>query len=471
MKRILGLDLGTNSIGWALVNEAENDGEKSSIIRLGVRVNPLTVDELTNFEKGKSITTNAERTLKRSMRRNLQRYKLRRENLIEILKEHGFISDDSILSENGNKTTFETYRLRAKAATEEISLEQLARVLLLINKKRGYKSSRKAKNKEDDGALIDGMDIAKKMYDENLTPGQYCLQLLENDKKQLPDFYRSDLQAEFDKIWEKQKEFYPEILIEELKEKLQEKNEKQTWAICKEPFNIVGVPRTTKGDEQKKENFIWRVKALTEKMNLESLAIVLQKINVQINNSSGYLGEISDRSKELYFNKQTVGQYLMTQLDRDPHARLKTQVFYRQDYLDEFNTIWETQAKFHKTLTDTLKHEIRDITIFYQRRLKSQKGQISFCEFEHHKKEIVVDGKKKIITAGLKVIPRSSPLFQEFKIWQILNNIEITDKKTGEVTLLAQDEKEKLFARLQTVEKLTAKEVLEVLFEKKAKNY
>ena len=93
MKKIVGLDLGTTSIGFALVNEAENREEKSSIIKLGVRVNPLTVDEMTNFEKGKSITTNADRTLKRSMRRNLQRYKLRRENLIEILKENGFISN------------------------------------------------------------------------------------------------------------------------------------------------------------------------------------------------------------------------------------------------------------------------------------------------------------------------------------------------------------------------------------------
>ncbi len=56
MKRILGLDLGTNSIGWALVNEAETDEEVSSIIRItGVRVNPLTVDESINFEKGKSM--------------------------------------------------------------------------------------------------------------------------------------------------------------------------------------------------------------------------------------------------------------------------------------------------------------------------------------------------------------------------------------------------------------------------------
>ena len=46
MKKILGLDLGTNSIGWAVVNEAESAEERSSIVKLGVRVNPLTVDEL-----------------------------------------------------------------------------------------------------------------------------------------------------------------------------------------------------------------------------------------------------------------------------------------------------------------------------------------------------------------------------------------------------------------------------------------
>lgn len=83
MKKILGLDLGTNSIGWAVVNEAETEDETSSIVKLGVRVNPLSVDEASNFEKGKSITTNADRTLNRSARRNLQRYKQRREALIK----------------------------------------------------------------------------------------------------------------------------------------------------------------------------------------------------------------------------------------------------------------------------------------------------------------------------------------------------------------------------------------------------
>ena len=480
MKKILGLDLGTNSIGWAVVNEAEKAGEQSSIVKLGVRVNPLTVDELTNFEKGKSITTNADRTLKRSMRRNLQRYKLRREHLIEILKANGFISDDTILSETGNRTTFETYRLRAKAATEEITLAEFARVLLMINKKRGYKSSRKAKNTEE-GQLIDGMEIAKRLYNENLTPGQFSLELLKNGKKYLPDFYRSDLQTEFDKVWDVQKRFYPEILTDDLKENLQGKNKTQSWAICQKPFGIEGVKRRTKGNEQKVENYSWRVKALSEQMDLEKLAIVLQEINGQINNASGYLGEISDRSKELYFNHQTVGQYQMAQLDKNPNYSLKNQVFYRQDYLNEFEAIWETQARFHKELTSGLKKEIRDVVIFYQRPLKSQKGLISFCEFESRQIEVEIEGKKKIKTVGNRVCPKSSPLFQEFKIWQRLNDVEVSgmivpiqqhdlfgfakDYTYGK-RRLQQEEKERLFAELNYKEKLSKAEVLKMLFPK-----
>lgn len=432
MKKILGLDLGTNSIGWALVNEAELDGEASSIIKLGVRVNPLTVDELTNYEKGKSITTNADRTLKRSMRRNLQRYKLRRENLIEILKEHGFISNETLLSESGARTTFETYRLRAQAATQEISLEQFARVLLMINKKRGYKSSRKAKGAED-GVLIDGMDIAKKMYNENLTPGEFSLQLLKSGKKHLPDFYRSDLQLEFDKIFDKQIEFAPDILSQELKEELRGKKRDAVWAICAKRFKekgvaLVGIKRSGSAAEQKIENYEWRAKGLYDKLDVEQLVPVLQQINNQINSSSGYLGAISDRSKELFFNQQTVGQYQMNILDGNPNASLRNMVFYRQDYLDEFNIIWEKQSEYHKELTPELKVEIRDIVIFYQRRLKSQKGLISFCEFESRKVEVEIDGAKKTKIVGSRVIPRSSPLFQEFKIWQTINNIEVFGK-------------------------------------------
>lgn len=513
MKRILGLDLGTNSIGWALINEAENEEERSSIVKLGVRVNPLTVDELTNFERGKSITTNAERELKRSMRHNLQRYKLRREALIDVLKEHKWITEEAILSENGNRTTFETYRLRAKAATEEISLEEFARVLLMINKKRGYKSNRKTQGTEE-GTLIDGMDIARELYRNHLTPGELCLEQLDAGKNFSPDFYRSDLQNEFDRIWEKQKEYYPEILTDVLKEELRGKKREAVWAICAKYFiwkeyftewnqekgqterqerthKLEGIYNKRKKEEAKRENLQWRVKGLKEKLSLEQLVIVLQEINTQINDSSGYLGAISDRSKMLYFNKQTVGQYQMQMLDKNPHTSLRNMVFYRQDYLDEFNTIWERQATYHKELTAELKEEIRDSIIFYQRRLKSQKGLIGICEFESHQLKMNIDGKNRIKTVGNRVIPRSSPLFQEFKIWQILNNIEVIVsgnkgkqkkvKKNSPVPFeeisnaeqlkqngnryLYQEEKELLARELFVRDKMTKAEVLRLLFD------
>ena len=461
MKKILGLDLGTTSIGWAIVHEAENEKEQSEIIKLGVRVNPLTVDEQTNFEKGKSITTNADRTLKRSARRNLQRFKLRKENLIEILKEKGFISNDTLLSENGNKSTFETYRLRAKATNEAVTLEQLSRILLMINKKRGYKSSRKAKT-QDEGQLIDGMEIAKTLYNENITPGQFVLNILKEGKKYIPDFYRSDLQSEFDKIWNFQKQFHSEILTDEFKQLIIGKGKVVTTKLFLKEHNIYTAEN--KGADKKTQAYQWRVDALTKELSKDELAFVISDVNGIISNSSGYLGSISDRSKELFFNKQTVGEYLMNQLDKDSHTKLKNQVFYRQDYLDEFNTIWEIQAKYHKELSEELKGEIRDIIIFYQRRLKSQKGLISFCEFESNQIELNVDGKKKIKTIGSRVCPKSSPLFQEFKIWQILNNIQLIEKDNGAKRPLEQEEKEILFNELNFRDKISKNEALKILY-------
>ncbi|GGE97917.1 CRISPR-associated endonuclease Csn1 [Chishuiella changwenlii] len=462
IKNILGLDLGTNSIGWAFVKETVNNTKQSIIEKIGVRVNPLTTDEQTNFEKGKPITTNAGRTLARSSRRNLQRYKLRRDNLIKILKENKWITDETILAENGNQTTFETFRLRALAAEENLNLSDLSRVLLMINKKRGYKSSRKVNNTED-GQLIDGMAIAKKLYEENLTPGQYVHDSLKSGNKRIPDFYRSDLQNELNAIWEYQKQFYLELLTDNLKEELNGKGKIATWTTLKVPFSLESIKREKKRDELKFENYQWRNDALQQQLNLEQLTIVLQEINTQIYNSSGYLGAISDRSKELYFNQQTVGQYQYLQLKNNPHARLKAQVFYRQDYLDEFEKIWEVQAKGREdVLTNNLKEDIRDVIIFYQRKLKSHKGLISLCEFEQ--KEIIINGKKKNV--GLRVIPKSSPLFQEFKIWQKLHNVKLKNKETKEVFTLNEQDKIMLFEELNLKGNLAADKVLALLYDK-----
>ncbi len=467
-RTILGLDLGTNSIGWAFVKESTDSSQKSEIIKLGVRVNPLTVDEQTNFEKGKPISTNADRTLKRGARRNLQRFKQRRENLIEILINHGFISGDYPLTEIGKNTTHQTLMVRAKAAHSKVSLHDFAKILLSINKKRGYKSSRKSKG-EDEGIAVDGMTVAKILYDENLTPGQYVLKTLAEGKKYIPDFYRSDLRKELNLIWDKQAEYFPSHLTNELLHEIEDKNKGQTYKILEEPWGLKGFRMSGNKEEQRLEKYKWRSQAFTEKLELEKLTIVLQEINGELTKSSGYLGAISDRSKKLYFNKITVGEYLYNQIEKNPHTSLKNQIFYRQDYLDEFEQIWETQAKYYpEILSIQLKEEIRDVVIFYQRKLKSQKGLISFCQFESKEEEYFdkITGKTKIRTIGQRVAPRSSPVFQEFKIWQNLNNLVFENEKSNEiieVRSLDDNVRGEIFEELNIRGDLSPKDLLKVI--------
>jgi CRISPR-associated endonuclease Csn1 len=477
MKKILGLDLGTASIGWALVNEAENDKEMSSIIKIGARIinygdNLVKIDKTgkitpsmepeKDFASGKGLSPNAGRTRSRGARRNLQRYKLRRGELIKILKLHKLVGDDFIFSEQGNASTFNTYKQRALAVTQQINLDEFVRILLMINKKRGYKSSRKAKG-EDEGKLIDGMEVAQMLYDTNKTPGQFTYQLLCDGKKTIPDYYRSDLQSEFDKIWEFQKQFYTELNSELIYEQV------KTNKLCK-LLTITELELKGNASEKKILRFELRNKATSIQLQLNEISECLVEINKEINNASGYLGAIGDRSKELLFDTLTVGQYLYKQIEKDSHASLKNQIFYRKDYLNEFNTLWEQQAKYYPILTDELKHEIRDVIIFFQRKLKSQKGLLSFCEFESKEIEVTIDGNKKNKTRGSRVISRSSPLFQEFKIWQILNNIEATNLITKENYDLNNEARNLLYEELTIKPKLSKKEALSILFDD-AKNY
>ncbi|MGY6523040.1 MAG: type II CRISPR RNA-guided endonuclease Cas9 [Mongoliitalea sp.] len=447
MKKILGLDLGTTSIGWAFIREPEKDVVGSEIVDMGVRIVPLSSDEENDFAKGNTISINADRTLKRGARRNLQRFKQRRNALLEIFKDKNLIPSNFKYAEDGPSSTFSTLKQRDKAAKEKIELDELVKVLLQINKKRGYKSSRKAKSDEDEGSAIDSMVIAKELYENDLTPGQWVYDALKNGKKNVPDFYRSDLQEEFKKIVNYQSEFYPDILNFSFVEDWMGKASSPT----KQYFNKKGVQLAEnkgKRDDRRLQEYKWRAEAVKSKIDLSEIAFILSQINSQISNSSGYLGAISDRSKELYFKNLTVGQYLFQQVQKNPHTRLKGQVFYRQDYLDEFEKIWSVQSGFHPQLNDEIKKEIRDITIFFQRRLKSQKHLISNCEFEEHN----------------KVVPKSHPIFQEFRIWQNLNNLTLLKKDNlNEKYELALEDKIALSKELAFKRDLPLKDALSIL--------
>ena len=92
MKKILGLDLGTNSIGWALIEQDLNK-RKGSILDLGTRIIPMSQDVLGKFDSGVSISQTAERRIYRGKRRLYQRDHLRRERLHRVLNVLGFLPD------------------------------------------------------------------------------------------------------------------------------------------------------------------------------------------------------------------------------------------------------------------------------------------------------------------------------------------------------------------------------------------
>lgn len=92
-KKILGLDLGTNSIGWALIS-TDDAGNPIKIDGMGSRIIPMTQDVLDNFSGGKPIETQtAARTRYRSTRRLRERHLLRRERLHRVLNVLGFLPE------------------------------------------------------------------------------------------------------------------------------------------------------------------------------------------------------------------------------------------------------------------------------------------------------------------------------------------------------------------------------------------
>lgn len=446
MKRVLGLDLGTTSIGWAYVIESDDPSE-SKIIDAGVRLTTLTTDEQKNFAEGKPITTNADRTLKRSMRRNLQRYKLRRSNLMAILKELGFIDKKSKLYEDGEGTTHETLRIRARAANKKVSKEEFARILLSINKKRGYKSNRKMNVADEE--ILDEIDIAKELVEKKWTPGQHALSLLNAGQKKVPKYYRSDLYNELRTIIAVQGAEYPDIFNERLLEEIDGLRLQATSKLFRGRYDTETAENKGSRQEKNLRAYEWRVACAKVVQPKEIVTYVMAQINNDIVSSSGYLAAIGDRSKELYFNNQTVGEYLYAQIRRDRHQSLVNQVFYRNDYIEEFDKIWSVQRELRggKKTWSAKNQEAVKKAIFYQRRLKSQKHLVSHCQLENQR----------------RVAPKSSPLFQEFRIWQGLQNLTITSKLNNDSLEVEEDAKKALAALLEVRETMSQSEILKAL--------
>ena len=237
MSKTLGLDLGTNSIGWAIV-----DSESEKILGMGSRIFQEGVVNLGDGD-GREISKNAGRTDARGTRRQFFRRRLRKRHLLRVLAKHNLcpipFSDVKIWT---NKEVFgndkfqewiklSPYELRAKAIKEEISLHELGRIFYHMIQRRGFLSnSRSAGADEKESSVIFkgndegkiGISSTMKSIEKDKTLGSFLHSIQPKENKPFEDNLerirnryttRQMYIDEFEKIWETQKKFHPELTI------------------------------------------------------------------------------------------------------------------------------------------------------------------------------------------------------------------------------------------------------------------
>ncbi|NOZ41822.1 MAG: type II CRISPR RNA-guided endonuclease Cas9, partial [Alphaproteobacteria bacterium] len=137
MAQIIGIDTGIASVGWAVLDLSEGN-----IIDAGVRI----FEAAENGKDGASLAL--PRRIKRLARRMADRKRRRKKLIRHLLLSHGFTADDLKRPEKGKKTGTVTvpdvWQLRAEALVRKLSPYEFAQILTHINKRRGFKSTRKS---------------------------------------------------------------------------------------------------------------------------------------------------------------------------------------------------------------------------------------------------------------------------------------------------------------------------------------
>ncbi len=146
MKYAIGLDIGISSVGWATLALNEKE-EPMRIISMGSRI--FDAAEATD---GASLA--APRREARGVRRRLARHRFRLTRIRNLIVANGLLSADE-LAHIFDGQLGDIYALRARALEQKISEAELARVLLHLAQRRGFRSNRKADSKDKEaGALL-----------------------------------------------------------------------------------------------------------------------------------------------------------------------------------------------------------------------------------------------------------------------------------------------------------------------------
>ena len=141
----LGLDIGTNSIGWCVL-ALNASGNPNEIKDAGVRV----------FNDGRDVkskaTLKATRRENRSARRRRDRFKQRQVFLLDEMTKAGLFPAEK--QERKEIQKLNPLRLRALALKEKLHPYHIGRALFHLNQRRGFKSNRKDRSKENAGGKI-----------------------------------------------------------------------------------------------------------------------------------------------------------------------------------------------------------------------------------------------------------------------------------------------------------------------------
>jgi CRISPR-associated endonuclease Csn1 len=182
----LGLDLGSNSLGW-FVTHLEKRGDRLEPIAIG----PGGVRIFPDGRDPQSKASNAvDRRMARGARKRRDRFVERRKELVAALIAHGLMPADA--AERKKLETLDPYVLRQSALTAALPAHHVGRALFHLNQRRGFQSNRKTDGKEnEDGAI---KQAATRLDQEMKADGAETLGAFLADKHLSP-FYAERQQA------------------------------------------------------------------------------------------------------------------------------------------------------------------------------------------------------------------------------------------------------------------------------------
>lgn len=498
-KHILGLDLGTNSIGWALVAVDENN-KPYNIEGMGSRIIPMSQDILDIFSGGKPLKTQtAARTEYRGIRRLRERHLLRRERLHRVLNVLGFLPEHYVsqidfekhlgsfftdlepklawkenskgkhefifqssfdemiaefkntqphLFENGRLIPYDwtIYYLRKKALSQKIQKEELAWILLNFNQKRGYYQLRGEEDKENPNKLVEfhSLKVVDVVPDESA-----------NGKGET--WYSFHLENGW-------------IYRRSSKTPLFDWKDKVCDFIVTTDLNDDGTIKTDKEGNVRRS-----FRAPAE----DDWTLLKKKTEADIEKS-----------------KKTVGTYIYDTLLENPAQKIKGKLvstIERKFYKDELRQILQKQQEFHPELQDEnlyneavrelyrsnesyqlalskrdFVHLFLEDIIFYQRPLRSKKSSIGNCSLEFRKYR---DKEGVEHVEYLKATSKSNPYYQELRLWQWLYNLSIyrrdDDANVTQEFLNSVEDYEYLFDFLDNRKEINQDTLIKFLLEQK----